>query len=277
MNIYYENHMLERFNLNQNVFRLINVDDLFNIEYETNTSKGFITSITRKFKSIELEFDILNKNGIDWKQTYTSLMNVIEKDIAQGYYGRLWVNGYYIDCNVDVTKLKKVNLKNIYTNGTLRIVSNFLWKKKYNTSFKLGGAQPSNVCPKQYPYRYPYHYLKRVGKGIINNPSFNDSFFEIHIFGPVNNPSITVNNNEYLVNTNIAENEILTIDYSSEETRTIVKRDINNTYSINCFNDRSKDGMFFKKIKGGVSEVLWDGTFSFEINLFEERNHPRWI
>ena len=42
------------------------------------------------------------------------------------------------------------------------------------------------------------------------------------------------------------------------------------------FNNRAKKKSIFKKVPPGRQEIVWSGTFDFDLLIYEERSEPKW-
>ena len=93
------------------------------------------------------------------------------------------------------------------------------------------------------------------------------------IYGPVSNPSVSINGNIYTVSTDILASEYLVIDSTS---RKAYKVGISGE-KTNVFSKRGLDFDIFTKIPSGRNTVQWSGAFGFDIYLYDERSKPRWI
>ena len=274
MKIYYINHLNQRIDFKGDIH--VANTDLFDSLWSYESELNRIYNIQKPIKEAIIELHLLSD---ELNKHYDLMLEVFETDISMNKMGKIYVSNesntivYYMDCFIMDNTNSSWMYRKDYMYKTLKVVSPYgMWKQTHNSKFYITS---STFKTKQYAYSYPYQYQRNNGIDSINNTSYKDAYFIMTIYGPINNPSIAIGENSYIVNTNIADNEILVIDYSSESTREIIKKDLNNTYSINCFNDRNKTTPFFKKIKSGNSSVRWDGTFQFEIILFEERSQPK--
>lgn len=247
------------------------MDDIFNLEYDTDTSNG-APLLSRKVKTIELEFDVITTHDKTWQEVFDELIKLTDGDVTNGRVGTLFYGDYRLDCNLCDVRLKDVNTTRFYATGTLKLISNDIWRVQRDFSYEA--INPNNKA-KQYPVNYPYSYVKTNVGQLLTNESYQPAYFRITIYGAVNNPSISIGNNTYTVYEYIGANESLAISYRDESTRTIEKY-LDGGGRVNCFNSREKNIQFFKKIAPGNNDVIWDGTFKFEVTLYEERGIPPW-
>lgn len=107
---------------------------------------------------------------------------------------------------------------------------------------------------------------------VLSNTGIVEMPFRLIIYGPCVNPVIYISNHAYQVNCSVESGEHLIID-SSEKTIQLVS---NHGIISNKFAQRNKESYIFQKIPAGSNNITWDGSFGFDITLFEERSEPRW-
>ena len=93
------------------------------------------------------------------------------------------------------------------------------------------------------------------------------------VYGPVNNPSVTIGNHLYNVNCEVDSSEYLVIDSIEREIYIIS----NFGEKKNVFNKRNNESYIFQKINHGINSVIWSGGFGFDITVYDERSEPEWI
>lgn len=122
-------------------------------------------------------------------------------------------------------------------------------------------------------YDYDFDYYKSSGtNGTLDNDAVDSSEFIIHIDGPCTNPKIVIGDNEYLINIDVSNGEKLYIN-SIEKTVTLYDVVGNTT---NAFQYRGTNGYIFERIAAGINDVSWDGTFQWDITLYQQRSEPKW-
>lgn len=274
MEIYYINSKNQRIDFKNEL--MISNTDLFDSVWSYESEMNRIYNIQKPIKESTIELHILSDEIC---KHYDYMLEVFEVDVVSKKMGKLYVSSedyeYYLNCYIMDNLNSSWMYRKDYMFKTLKVVSNDgLWKQKHLSKyFKTS----SDFKTKTYPHGYPYQYQIGSSNSQLANVSYRDSHFVMTIYGPCLNPSIAIEENTYTVNTKVEENEMLIIDYSSESVRKIEKIDVGGAYSINCFNERDKSGNFFKKIKSGINSVTWDGSFAFDIVLYEERSQPKWI
>lgn len=239
-------------------FRAVETD-IFDSEW-TATASGYDKKI---------EIDVFGQDG--FIKNMNQIYNALAYDAENGEYGKLWVNGTYILCNVK--KSQKTGWKgNIYAYITLTFHAPKLeWIEEERRVFFKNASIES--YGKGYPYDYAYDYAPpQTGNNLWNVDHIADNDFSIIIHGAVDNPSITINGYEYRMNSSLSEGDYLIIDSQS---RKIIKNVGGALF--NAFDERNVEQSVFQKIPSGLINVAWSGGFTFEITLYKVRREPRWM
>lgn len=199
------------------------------------------------------------------------LFEVAEKDVLATEYGKIIINGYYLKCFISGSKKKKYLMKKGYLETTLDVVSDMpSWVKEIKTTF--GYNEGSEGTDLDYNNDFDMDYTSNMLGKQLNNPGFMPAEFNMVIYGPCENPTVTIAGHVYKVNASVLLNEYLTIDSIS---KTIILTHTDGT-ETNCFNLRNKQSYIFEKIPSGMDTVA-SGAFKFDVTLYEERSEPKWI
>ena len=124
-----------------------------------------------------------------------------------------------------------------------------------------------------YLCKYTIDYLSNRGSRALYNPAVVDANFKLIMYGPCVNPQVKINNHIYQVFVTLIATEYVVIDSVS---KTIKKHNYDGT-ETNVFSLRNKNSYIFKRIDAGENMLIWDGTFRFDLILFDERSEPVWI
>lgn len=131
-----------------------------------------------------------------------------------------------------------------------------------------------------YDYKYDYKIDFESYFTIYNTNILGSSYIAV-IYGPCVNPYIILANEDpyaddvhISINTKVPAGGRLVVDMTD---KTVFKY-LRNGSAINCFGQRNLDaGYLWTKVPYGVSRVIWDGTFDFDLLLIEERSEPKWL
>lgn len=130
-----------------------------------------------------------------------------------------------------------------------------------------------------YPYEYDYKADFESYLTLTNDNILGSSYIAV-IYGPCTNPDIILANDgdeddvEIAINTDVPAGGRLVVDMTD---KTVTKYMPDGSI-INAFGQRDLDaGYLWTKVPYGLSHVIWDGSFDFDLLLIEERSEPKWL
>lgn len=279
MEIFYENHLGKKVNLMKWPIVLQEPEKLFNSswKYNSNLCKGNFSKITSFYKEIAEKPGVLEIFA-DTRKEYSNIMNqllqIFEEDIYGMKPGKIFINGYYLSCYIIESKYSDW-LEDFYSvSKEVKIVSeNPVWLKEKSYSFFKITNEIYNEDGLDYPYDYPYDYANSFSNRRIQNENFIPSNFIMTIYGSCENPYVTIGEWTYSVNTSLITGEYLIINSVTKK----IYKVKNSGEKENLFDVRGRDFYIFEKIPNGMQQVVWDGSFGFDITLMYERGEPEWI
>ena len=225
-----------------------------------------------------MQIDISAVSEKDFKEAVDRLEDITEKDIVNVTPGRLYVGNSYMKCWIIGTD------KDRWVNDLCSISNELTIKSDYpywitEEKFEFLKAEQSEVMSPwlEFPYDYPYEYGKVRTLQYIQNSNYTSSGFKMTTYGPCINPIIRIAGHVYELQTTLYAGEYAVIDSSTRysKDRKIVKVKEDGTQE-DIYNSRNKDSEIWRKIPPGRSIVSWNGSFGFDIILFNERGTPRW-
>lgn len=152
------------------------------------------------------------------------------------------------------------------------------WWRLVMKSFIAEEEEQSSDLYLDYPYDYEYD-LKSIGSiPFVESSTLTPSDIRIIVYGPAENPQITVGGNEYQVNVNVPSGGYLVID-GREKTITLIQA---NGVAQNVFrygvrgNGQGSGNYIFEPLEPGYQEVAFTGDFSFDFGWYEEEGEPPW-
>lgn len=130
-----------------------------------------------------------------------------------------------------------------------------------------------------HPYAYDYKADFESYLTLTNDNVLGSSYVAV-IYGPCTNPDIILANDgdeddvEIAINTDVPAGGRLVVDMTD---KTVTKYMPDGSI-INAFGQRDLDaGYLWTKVPYGLSHVIWDGSFDFDLLLIEERSEPKWL
>lgn len=260
-------------NLNKEPYKML-VSDLLDYEWEVITSANRITGFGYTVKEKVLNIDVHRNRDAGARENMNRLTEIFETDILSGAPGRLYIDEQYMICYIKSSEKDNWETDRIIQGEYGIVTDNPFWITEKHFSFQKKTSKEKIFEYLDHPYDFEYDLLAEpYGMDKIEGGTSSDSHFKMIIYGPAVFPEVFIGGHKYRVNTVVAEGEYLTID-SREQT--VVRCMIDGT-KINEFDNREHEGhSVFKKIPAGNVEVEWNGSFGWDIMLFEERSEPRW-
>ncbi|MGI6634177.1 MAG: hypothetical protein ACOX7B_03275 [Christensenellales bacterium] len=255
---------------------LVSAHDLRNFEWETtitNRPSGFggrvVFSIPVQTKTLTLGIrggKALNKNA-------EALLALTEPDILNNTPGKLYVGDDYLICFLAVASaVNYYSKRGGWVSKELTIlVSEPFWRSEYIYRYVMGAAEAGQGS-KRYTHREPYRYIASTASGIITNHHYAPSPMIITIYNEAANPAITIGKNIYQVNASIGNTQRIIID----QLRRTIESVSPNGDITNLFDYRNKANDIFAPIQPGSHNIIFDGTFDFDVTVVEQRSEPPW-
>lgn len=257
---YYENSKGEILNLLKSPYRTVEAD-WYDSDWD-ETAEGYEKEVT---------IDVLGDRS-DFRKNMENLYRIIAVDSETGTYGKLYVNGTYLRCNV--IRSKKSGWKGyVYSGVDLTFQAPALeWIQEEQKSFF---PQSEEVTGEGLDFEFdlPFDFASsKRGYEQWTIDHIVPSDFQMVIFGPCIDPRILINGYPYEVTAALEDQEYIVID-SAEQT---VLKYMASGSTVNLFDDRGFDYSIFEKIPSGLLTMNWPGDFGFDLILFLKRREARW-
>lgn len=273
----YVNHKGESVELNGKHVRL-NSGQLQDWALSYSTVNGRSGSFRRSAKEVPIAAVVMAKTNADGIAARNALYEVAIVDVEANKPGRLYVGDWYMEGYFVSSSKGRWWLTDRAADYSLSFLADTpLWTRERTFSFYPIREDSTIGLNFEHDYAHDYSAFT-AGSNLLDNGAILPAPAKIIIYGAAVNPRITIGGNTYAVDTAVPDGGILTID---APTRTIVKRDRYGAVS-NCFhhragNQRRGGGSYiFESIAPGINEVSWDGSFGFDVTLYEQRDEWRW-
>lgn len=268
MIVRYVNHNGTEVNLNKEPYKML-VSDLLDYEWEVSTTSNRIVGFGYTVREKALNIDVHRSKSAGARENMNALTEIFETDILSGIPGRLYINDQYMTCYIKSSEKDNWGADQIIQ-CEYGIITDFpFWITETEFSFKISDI--TSTDNKRYPYKYPYRYANGMNNTYIINPHFTEANFKLRIYGPVVNPQVGIGGYPYLVNIMLEKGEYLEINSMKE---TVEKVAVNGERE-SVFHNRAKKKSIFKKVPPGKQEIVWPGTFYFDLLIYEERSEPK--
>ena len=243
-------------------------------EWKYDTDYDEITNFHKGVKEKKMKIIISAASEEEGVAKRNDIFRIFEADILAEQSGRLYQDGYYLNCYIVASKKAKWYLTKRYVEIEVTIASDrpdWVQEREYNF-LKTEGKTVEMDDLKKYPYKYGYYYLNQVSSSAINNTAITESDFVLRIYGSVSKPLVKIGDNTYQVNVSLNAGERLEID-SRKKTVRLIHTD---GYTENVLWSAVKEYYIFEKIASGTQIIAWDGSFSFDLILIDKRSEPLW-
>lgn len=260
--------------------------DLFNYAWGYNSSDDYrnrgakITSFKRELTKRSIEVDVFAATEDIYIEAVNSLCDIADYDIQSHQPGRLYVDGSYLDCYIIASDKESWESPVLYLQVMLTVIAEYpIWWSERSFSFGVIDASDSeedddftlaDAVGADFPYDFASDATRRM---IDNTGAYRGSEFILRVYGPAHNPSITVGEALYSVETELEINEVLEIN---SYMRTVIVRNTISGSIKNLFGSRNRNGDIFARIPSGYLNLYYPGDFSFDFLLLEDRSEPLW-
>lgn len=271
-NFYYLNNFGEKIFFGKDgVYASYN--DLRDYQWSYDSVNNIITDFSRGIASKKLPVLFLSESGQKTRLARNKAFEIFEKDIIAKKKGKLYVNGYYMECWVIGTQNTEYLNSESYMRTQFGVITDKpVWVKTDTFSFKPVPDIVSDTDV-EFDFDFPIDLQASViATNSLINPNAFMSEFSLSIYGPCENPQIKVDDYTYSFNCLLSDGERLDVN---SITRKIIKYDVYGN-GENYFNCRNKENSVFKPIPSGNKQIQWNNEYSFDLTLIRQRSEPEW-
>lgn len=277
-NAKYVNHLGRSVDLNGDGVHL-NSGELADWSVGYATLNGRIASFRREQRETPVSAVIACSTSAAGMAKRNEIYEVAAVDVEAVKPGRLYIGDWYVPGYIVASRKDRYWYTGAVAEYKLTFVSDDpRWTLEHENSFSPGANRDGGFT---YPHDYPYNYGTTMGSMAIDNPSFLPSDAKIIVYGPATNPYVIIGGNRYEVEVTVRNGGYLVIDGAgSPPTITLYNEDgsTENVFHRRRGNQKKGGGSYvFEPVKPGVSAVTWDGSFGFDLILYEKRDERRWI
>lgn len=233
---------------------------------------GKIKKFYKEIQESQLQLSIMADAKKEFDEIMYNIHRVFDRDIRRLKPGKLWWNGFYKEVFAVTTEQDEFDELFESIERKVTFLSTYDYWIKKNTYQYVDMSDLSAAL--DYPYDFnEFDYDREEFIEVIDNNCIDKANFEIKFYGPCSDPSVTVGNHLYEVNTTLSESEYITINSIIKK---IYKYDIyGNRESI--LHLRNRDSYIFEPIPEGRTAVLRNKDLKVDITIFDERGEPDWI
>lgn len=268
---YYQNNFGEKLYFGQDGL-FASYNDLRDYQWSYTAENNVIGEFARGTSTKSLPCIFLSDDAKTTRELRNKAYSIVEKDIISGKKGKLYLNDFFMECYVyGMTNSEYLKSQKYLKTTFLVCTDRPCWIKENTFQFKVT-SNNSSQYDVDFPFDFPFDFKSDLVGNVLTNDNNFDSDFVLVIFGPCQNPHITIGDCDYSFNCVLLENEYLEVN-SSE--KTIYKYGVDNAKE-NLFNSRNKEKSVFAKIPIGNKQVAWNNKFNFNLTVIKEHSEPEW-
>ncbi len=209
------------------------------------------------------------------------LLDACDFDADNGTPGRLMFNGWSLECFLKAGKESFYSRSGIAYDVEL-LAPNPTWFKEYKWEFKPKQST-MQLTELDFKYDAPHDLgtpLALMVHDDIEIPAQKPCNMRIVIYGPASSPAITIGDNTYQVDVDVAAGGYLVIDGTpNSKGVTLVGaggEQVDAFPSAHTGVGRFGGNYIFEQIKPGKNNVHWNNAFAFDVFVRDERARLPW-
>ncbi len=272
-NFIYENHLGQRFvGLDNGVF--LNANELRDYSWSYDVINNRISRFYHSVTTRKIPLLVCCPTAAEANKVRDKLLEVAEADIDAMLPGKIYTGDYYTTGFITGSKKKDYRTHGRFCQIDLTLASpDPTWSRE---DVHVFGSSDSGVAASRsgfdFPFDYRYDYsVSTTSRQVVSN-TIKPSKFKIRIYGEATDPAVMIGGHAYKVNGRIRAGETLLID-SLNKTITLTTA---TGSKINWFANRDRHDYIFEPIPPGINNVIYNGSFKFDLVVIEERSEPRW-
>lgn len=242
-------------------------------EYEANELNGNIASYSRGSSNIEIPVSI--SSLVDVRAVMDALYSVAAYDLARDEAGTLSMGEW----SMPAALIKSEKVGWWRRNGPVEYSLTFhspspWWTRPVTHQFARFDDETGGL---DYPHDYSFDYGVTGGYDFVAVGGSYAADFLLRIYGPASDPNVIIGGNSYMVNVEVPAGGLLEID---SRAGTVLLKDAQGN-ATNAFPYAPDDGAgsgryILQQMEPGYHPVTWDGTFGFDLIVYERRDERLW-
>lgn len=248
-------------------------DPIMDWEYEANELNGDVASYSRGSADIVFECDMTDAELL--RKQMDELYSVVAYDLARDTTGTLSMGEW----SMPAALVKSAKTGWWRPGGPTRYTLTFhspspWWTRPVTNQFARFDDETGGL---DYPHDYSFDYGVTGGYDFVVVGGSYAADFLLRIYGPASDPNIIIGGNSYMVNVEVPAGGLLEID---SRAGTVLLKDAQGN-ATNAFPYAPDDGAgsgryILQQMEPGYHPVTWDGTFGFDLIVYERRDERLW-
>ena len=234
-----------------------------------------ILSYEPRYSQRDVSFDVTSLDRSVWDEA----VSVMESDSLSGSFGSLACDGWSADAALVAAEVGTVSQR--YVSGTLTfsLVGGY-WGRETTKSFSKVSADQQGGAYLDHPFDFPHDYASPAGLSQIQVGGVSELATKFVIYGPCDSPSVTIAGNLYSWDVFVPSGGYLVSDGTGQrKTITLVSPGGVESDVFACGMrgaGRGSGSYCFEPMPPGTHDVIWDGSFGFDVVTQERRGGLPW-
>lgn len=273
-NFIFENHLGQRFVGRENGV-LLNANELRDYSWNYDVINNRISRFYRQVSTRKIPLLVCCSTTEEANRVRNRLMELAEADIDAMLPGKIFTGDYYTTGFITASKKSDYLTHGRFCKIELTLTSaDPSWSRE--TVHVFGSSDEGAAASRSgfdFPFDYDYDYsVSAVSRQVVCD-TIKSSKFKLKIYGEATDPAVMISGHAYKINGMVKKGESLLID-SLNKTITLTTA---TGSKINWFDKRDRHDYIFEPIPPGINNVIYNGSFKFDLVVIEERSEPRWI
>lgn len=228
-----------------------------------------ISAVQRKAREVTITASFTDPEKADL------LRHLADRDVANSTPGTLRVGDWFQRAYITACEPDTI-FGDYHTADLTAVLLDGAWSRESTISF--GTVAEPGGAGLDLPYDLPYDLGAPRPMSTIDAGSWGECPAKLEIHGPCESPSLRIGGNLYSVDCIVPTGGTLTIDGIA---KTAIVTDGYGTATDvfkSAMRGTGKGGgsYAFQPVPAGRSTVEWDGTFAFDLTLYEQEGEPPW-
>lgn len=204
------------------------------------------------------------------------LFDVLAYNLANETPGKIYTGAWYCPAYIIGAAVDRWHISEGALSCDLEVLR---CSKRWTRDLTSSYTRRDHGAGLNFPFDFPFNFATKSSEGsTITNPSALPAPISLRIYGPAENPRVSIGGNAYMVDASVRNGGQLLID---GQNKTITLYDeygnAENAFGKRRGIQREGSGSYcFHRIEQGIHTVEWDGTFAFDVTVFETREERRW-
>ena len=277
MILYYEGSDGSRINLMGDGVYAQNPENLTKNSWKYSTISGAngIGRVKRFYKDAKeasLTLGIMADSEEEFNQIMYKIHRTFDRDVRRRKPGKLWWNDWYKEAYAVETSNENFEELFAAVDREVTFLSTYdYWVKPATHQYFALTAEAAKGLDYDHDYDFDYGLEEIVE--VVENNCIDAANFELKFYGPIENPSVTIDGHLYEVLVSLDEGDYITVN---SFTKKIFKYDAYGNEE-NVFHLRNRDSYIFQKIPEGKKVIARNKDHALDITIYDERGEPEWI